>query len=159
MDVNHIYQLRKALEPELALSVVGISARRNWPGWPTTCAAAVGCLRTRLSCMRSAGWRSSSTTSWPAVAPHLLLAFMCQFPNDLLRDSVVYPLESHAAVHAMGEANADFHNRWLEAFRAEDKAAIHHLMHEHMCDGAERVTVSEVRVGTEELLLPAGSNL
>jgi GntR family transcriptional repressor for pyruvate dehydrogenase complex len=91
--------------------------------------------------------------------PHLLLAFMCQFPNDLLRDSVVYQLESHAAVHAMGEANADFHNRWLEAFRAEDKAAIHHLMHEHMCDGAERVTVSEVRVGTEELLLPAGSNL
>lgn len=86
--------------------------------------------------------------------PNALLAFVCRFLNDLLRDLMVY---KNAWEHRhFGEANVCFHGKLLQAFRDENAEAVRRLMAEHMLDAENHMHEMEVHVCVQQLLMPAG---
>lgn len=90
LDGHHIYQLRKALEPELAARVVGKLTPEQFERLEENI---------RLCALEPTGEDELRMQREAELAFHRMLAesrpnpvlsFMCRFLNDLLRDLVVY---------------------------------------------------------------------
>ncbi|MET3379891.1 MULTISPECIES: FadR/GntR family transcriptional regulator [Variovorax] len=154
LDGHHIYQLRKILEPELAVSVVGRLDAKQLDLIEQTIRL---CEQEPRNDIELRAQRVAELEFHNLLAdkcPNALLAFMCRFLNDLLRDLMVY---KNAWEHRhFGEANLGFHTRLLQAFRDEDADAVHRLMTEHMVDAETHMHEMEVHVGVQQLLMPAG---
>jgi len=152
LDGHHIYQLRKALEPELAVSVVG----RLTPGQFERLEENI-----RLCTLEPANEDELRTQREAELAFHILLAescpnpvlsFMCRFLNDLLRDLVVLKKAYLPKRQQFAAANIDYHKQLLLALRASDEPAVRRLMHEHMCDAEHHMTALEGEVARNFLL-------
>ncbi|MGH8786170.1 MAG: FadR/GntR family transcriptional regulator [Cupriavidus necator] len=154
LDGHHIYQLRKVLEPELAVSVVGRLT-------PEQLARLEENIRLcaheptdedeqRIQRVAELEFHSLLAES----CPNPVLSFMCRFLNDLLRDLVVY---KNALDHRhFGEVNVDFHSQLVAAYRKEDAEEVHRLMTEHMIDAEAHMHEMEAHIGAKQLLLPSG---
>ena len=85
--------------------------------------------------------------------PNPILAFMCRFLNDLLRDLMVY---KNAMDHQhFGEANVNFHSKLVTAFKKNDAAKVRKLMTAHMVDAEMHMHEMEAHVGVRQLMLSA----
>lgn len=154
LDGHHIYQLRKVLEPELAVSVVG----RLEPAQLARLEENIRlCTREptnedELRTQRVAELEFHSMLA--ESCPNPVLSFMCRFLNDLLRDLVVY---KNALDHRhFGETNVDFHTQLLAAYRKPDADEVRRLMTEHMVDAEVHMHEMEAHIGVKQLLLPSG---
>ncbi|WP_395321909.1 FadR/GntR family transcriptional regulator [Variovorax sp. UC74_104] len=154
LDGHHIYQLRKILEPELAVSVVGRLDAKQLDLLEQTirqCEQEPG-DDVELRAQRVAELEFHNLLA--DRCPNALLAFVCRFLNDLLRDLMVF---KNAWEHRhFGEANASFHRRLLQGFRDGDAETVRRLMTEHMIDAETHMHEMEAQVGTQRLLMPAG---
>ncbi|MET3498224.1 FadR/GntR family transcriptional regulator [Variovorax boronicumulans] len=154
LDGHHIYQLRKILEPELAASVIG---RLD--------AVHLGLLEQTIHFCEKEPHNEDELRAQRVAelefhnlladrCPNPLLAFMCRFLNDLLRDLMVY---KNAWEHRhFGEANVNFHSALLQAFRDGNAEVARRLMAEHMLDAETHMHEMEAHVGAQQLLMPAG---
>jgi len=152
LDGHDIYQLRKALEPELAVSVVDRLDEQDFALLQDTI---IVCAHEpendeELRIQREAELEFHNILA--LRCPNPILAFVCSFLNDLLRDLMVY---RNAMEHEhFGARNVAFHLELLAAFRARDAERVRLLMTEHMEDAEVRMHEMEAHVGRPKLLLP-----
>jgi len=154
LDGHHIYQLRKILEPELAVSVIGRLDAEHLARLEKTIRF---CEQEPHNEDELRAQRVAELEFHNLLAdrcPNALLAFMCRFLSDLLRDLMVH---KNAWEHRhFGEANLSFHSRLLQAFRDQDAEAARRLMTEHMHDAEAHMHEMEAHVGVAQLLMPVG---
>ncbi|AZD03099.1 FadR/GntR family transcriptional regulator [Pseudomonas chlororaphis] len=152
MDGEQVYQLRKVIEVELAVSVIG---RLGADDFAALQANIDFCSAPEDS---EAGQREQRIAELEfhnllgRACPNPLLSFMAQFLNDLLRDLVVLKKAYKPKRKQFDAANLDYHKRLLLAFKAEDETAVRQLMHEHMCDAEHHMSALEGEV-TQHFLL------
>jgi GntR family transcriptional regulator, transcriptional repressor for pyruvate dehydrogenase complex len=154
LDGHHIYQLRKALEPELAVSVVGRLTPEQFDRLEDNVRLCTinPTNEDELRMQREA--ELAFHTMLAESCPNPVLSFMCRFLNDLLRDLVVY--KKALDHHHFGEANVDYHTQLLAAYRKEDAEEVRRLMAEHMVDAEAHMHEMEAHIGAKHLLLPSG---
>ena len=154
LDGHHIYQLRKALEPELAASVVGRLRPEQFERLERNvemCKLSPG-TEDELRAQREA--ELAFHTILAESCPNPVLSFMCRFLNDLLRDLVIY---KKAMEHQhFGQVNVDYHSQLLAAYRQENASEVRRLMAEHMIDAEMHMHEMEAHIGARHLLLPSG---
>jgi GntR family transcriptional regulator, transcriptional repressor for pyruvate dehydrogenase complex len=154
LDGHHIYQLRKTLEPEMAVSVIDHLTEEDFQRLEANVRL---CDHVPANDAELREIRVAELDFHNLLAdrcPNPLLAFMCRFLCDLIRDLLVY---KNAWEHRhFGEANQDFHVRLLSAFRQKDADTVRRLMLEHMIDAEAHLHEMEAHVGVKRLLLPAG---
>ena len=152
LDGHHVYQLRKLLEPELAASVVGHISPDQMRRLEEIlhCCAQESMTEDELRNQRVAELEFHNILAESCTNP--VLAFMCRFLNDLIRDLVVY--KNTLDHHHFGESNLDFHRRLLDAYRAGDAPEVRKLMAEHMDDAEKHLAAMEAELGVRRLLLP-----
>ncbi len=162
LDGHHVYQLRKVLEPELAASVVGRLGPQQLAQLEENIRL---CAQAPTTEDQQRVQRVAELEFHNLLADHCpnpVLAFMCRFLNDLLRDLVVYKnvlehqqLYKNARDHRhFGEVNVDFHTQLLAAFANENISEVRRLMSEHMVDAEAHMHEMEAHLGSRKLLLP-----
>lgn len=151
LQSHHIYQLRKTLEPELAYRVVGHLTEAHFTKLEENIDHCCARPTNEDELRRQRELEIEFHAILAEACPNPVLAFMCQFLNDLLRDLVVYKLSLSS--HQFGETNADFHRELIDAFRAGDAAVAQSIMAEHMNDAAESIEKLGAAIGVQKLLL------
>ncbi|MNL23166.1 transcriptional regulator NanR [compost metagenome] len=147
-----MYQLRKVIEVELAVSVIGRLSAADFKALQDNvdfCSAPedseAGQREQRLAELEFHNLLARA-------CPNPLLAFMAQFLNDLLRDLVVLKKAYKPKRKQFDAANLDYHKRLLNALQAEDESSVRQLMHEHMCDAEHHMSALEGEVTRHFLL-------
>lgn len=152
LDGDHIYQIRKVLEPELAASVVG----RLTPEQLAALEANIeqcACVPANEEEQRAQRVAELAFHNLLAQAcPNPVLRFISQFLNDLLRDLVIYK-GAHDHAH-FGERNVDWHRRLVKALRQGNERTVRRLMAAHMNEAEQHMHEMEVQIGTKRLLAP-----
>lgn len=153
LDGRHVYQLRKLLEPELAVSVVGRISDDQMRRLEENVRLCQKECETEddLRERRVAELEFHNILVESCANP--VLGFMCRFLNDLIRDLVVY--KNTLDHQHFGESNLDFHVQLLDAFRTRDVPRVHELMRAHMVDAECHLAAMEAELGVNRLLLPA----
>lgn len=154
LDGHHIYQLRKVLEPELAVSVVGKLTPAQFERLEDNVRLCTIEPKNEDELRKQREAELAFHTLLAEACPNPVLSFMCRFLNDLLRDLVVY--KKALDHHHFGEANVDYHTQLLAAYRKEDAAEVRRLMAEHMVDAEVHMHEMEAHIGAKHLLLPSG---
>ena len=132
LDFAQVYALRRSLEVQLGVSVVG---RLDAAAFTRLEANIAACEAPEAAGPRGTG-RIAEVDFHDILcdaSDNALLAFMCRFLNSLLRDLVEFRSASATEHEAFGAHNIDSHRRLVAAFRAEDAGAVEAVMHEHMC--------------------------
>ncbi|HET6926041.1 MAG TPA: FCD domain-containing protein, partial [Hyphomicrobiaceae bacterium] len=138
LDVAQIYAVRRLLEPELAAGAVPHLAKEHFEALERSVAI---CAPQPTSKEQAIAQRQEDLRFHDVLAaanPNMLLRFMCQVINYLLRHSVAMnnrpgPL----AYQKLGETNVAAHQRLLAAARRGDVERVRKLMVAHI-DEAER---------------------
>ena len=138
LDVAQIYAVRRLLEPELAAGAVPHLTEEHFAALERSIET---CAPHPASAEQALAQRQEDLHFHDVLAaanPNMLLRFMCQVINHLLRHSVAMgDPEPSAAGHELGETNVAAHRRLLAAARRGDAEKVRKLMVEHI-DEAER---------------------
>lgn len=137
LDIRQIYAVRRVLEPELAAGAVPHLTEEHFAAMERSIAICAPHSSDRGQALVQ---RQEDLHFHDVLAnanPNLLLRFMCQVINHLLRHSVAMGDPSLPAGHKLGETNVAAHRRLLAAARKGDAARVAKLMAEHI-DEAER---------------------
>jgi DNA-binding FadR family transcriptional regulator len=152
LKIQHIYNLRKVLEPMLAAEAVDHLTQEHLT-------ALAANIKETSRPPRNDDERLEHRTAelefhniLADACPNLVLSFMCRFMNDVLKDWVVFNRTYVEAGEQFTHENLDYHDALLQAFQRRDRAAVARLMAEHM-DQAARHTV-EMRGEIEVKFLP-----
>ncbi|MNC21809.1 transcriptional regulator NanR [compost metagenome] len=152
LDGEQVYQLRKVIEVELAVSVMGKLSEADYAALQANidfCSAPEdseeGQREQRLA-------ELEFHTLLADRCPNPLLRFMAVFLNDLLRDLVVLKKAYLPKRQQFAAANIAYHKQLLTALSASDEPAVRRLMHEHMCDAEHHMTALEGEVARNFLL-------
>jgi GntR family transcriptional regulator, transcriptional repressor for pyruvate dehydrogenase complex len=136
LSIQHIYSLRKVLEPMLAVETVDHLTEQHLR------ALAANVETTRLS-PRNEDERREHRTAELAfhniladACPNPVLSFICRFINDVLKDWVVFNRTYVEDSEQFTHENLDYHAALLDAFQRRDRAAVARLMAEHMDQAA-----------------------
>ncbi|WP_016853851.1 FadR/GntR family transcriptional regulator [Halomonas smyrnensis] len=152
LDGHQVYQLRRLLEVEMAVSVVGRlneEALTRLEDNMTACE----CHQLGEEDQRRQRFLELEFHNLLARAcPNPLLAFMCRFLNDMLRDLVVVKKAYLPERKQFDEANHRYHRELVEAFRAEDVERVRRLMDEHMRDAEFHMSALEAEVADQMLI-------
>lgn len=152
LDGHQVYQLRRLLEVELAVSVVG----KLSPEALESLAAnidACECHHPSEEDQRRQRFLELEFHNLLAKAcPNPLLAFMCRFLNDMLRDLVVVKKAYIPERKQFDEANHRYHRELVEAYRNEDKERVRQLMDEHMRDAEAHMSALEAEMADQMLI-------
>jgi len=138
LDVAQIYAVRRLLEPELAAGAVPHLTKAHYAALERSIAT---CSPQPASKEEALAQRQEDLHFHDVLAaanPNMLLRFMCEVINHLLRHSVAMnnrpgPL----AYQQLGETNVAAHKRLLAAARHGDVERVRKLMIDHV-DEAER---------------------
>ncbi|WP_432239529.1 FadR/GntR family transcriptional regulator [Herbaspirillum robiniae] len=157
LNGHDIYQLRKILEPELAVSVVGFLSEKHLERLEENirfCSEPVTNSE-ELRAHREAELAFHSILA--ECCPNPVLAFSCRFLNELLTDLMVY--KNALDSHEIGKANVDYHTELVAALRHQDKDRVRRLMTEHMQDAESHMGKMEAVADTRNLMLPLTQQL
>lgn len=147
VSIDHIYQVRRLLEPELAASAV-----------PHLGEAEFEALECNIQLCDPAcdpdgdqfAQRQEDLTFHDILAsasPNPFLRFVCEMINQMLRQLTVYENRmAREEQQKFGSANVDFHRKLLEAARRRDVETVRRLMKEHMEDAQISVTRMQGRL-------------
>jgi DNA-binding FadR family transcriptional regulator len=137
LDVAQIYAVRRLLEPELAAGAVPHLTEEHFAGLERSIES---CAPHPANAEQALAQRQEDLHFHDVLAaanPNMLLRFMCQVINHLLRHSVAMGDPNHEAGHRLGETNVAAHRRLLAAARRGDAERVRKLMIDHV-DEAER---------------------
>jgi GntR family transcriptional regulator, transcriptional repressor for pyruvate dehydrogenase complex len=137
LDVAQIYAVRRLLEPELAAGAVPHLTDEHLAALERSIET---CAPHPASAEQALAQRQEDLHFHDVLAaanPNMLLRFMCQVINHLLRHSVAMGDPNHPKGHELGETNVAAHRRLLTAARRGDAEKVRKLMVEHV-DEAER---------------------
>jgi DNA-binding FadR family transcriptional regulator len=137
LDLPQIYAVRRVLEPELAAGAIPHLTEEHFAAMERSIAICAPHSSDREQALVQ---RQEDLHFHDVLAnanPNVLLRFMCQVINHLLRHSVAMGDPSLPAGHKLGDTNVAAHRRLLAAARKGDAAKVRKLMAEHI-DEAER---------------------
>lgn len=140
VSIEHIYQVRCLLEPEMAAHAV-----------PHLTETDLAALERSIACCDPAHSREPLLKQrqedvnfhdiLAAACPNPFLRFACELVNEMLRQLIVYGNRTSQVEHRrFGEANAESHRQIVAAARRRDAKAVRRLMAEHMQQAASSVT-------------------
>lgn len=147
ISIKDIYQIRLALEPELAASLVGK-------------VAATDMARLRESLNSYADPAEDSETErqqhLDSLHFHLMLAelagsnqlltFIIRFTIQVLSDLTVYHRLYEPVTHDLGQAGCRYHAEILDAIELGDAESAYSIMREHMLDALRVMNQQEAQV-------------
>lgn len=152
LDGHQVYQLRRLLEVEMAASVVGRLSETDLAALEANMTACE-CQHAGDSDQRRQRFLELEFHNLLARAcPNPLLAFMCRFLNDMLRDLVVVKKAYVPERKQFDEANHRYHHLLVDAFRAEDARLVRQLMDEHMRDAEHHMSALETEMAGQMLI-------
>lgn len=143
ISIGEIYALRKAVEPMLAVTVVGNLSELDF----AELEASVGLC----SCHPLGGearhmQRIAELDFHDVLADactNRVLAFQCRLLNDLLKNQPICRAIFAQPTVDLAERGQAYHVALLAAFRAENREQVGHLMYEHMCEAEKLMTQYE----------------
>jgi GntR family transcriptional repressor for pyruvate dehydrogenase complex len=138
MDVAQIYAVRRLLEPELAAGAVPHLTKEHFEALERSIATCAPLPANEAQALAQRQEDLHFHDVLAAANPNMLLRFMCQVINHLLRHSVAMSDQpTHPAFQKLGDTNVAAHKRLLAAARRGDVERVRKLMVEHI-DEAER---------------------
>lgn len=152
LDGAQVYQLRKVIEVELAVTAMTSLTTAQLQALEDNIAF---CAKIPTSEGEQRDQRIAELEFHNILADacsNPLLAFMGRFLNDLLRDLVVLKKAYVPERHQFGDANVAYHRQLMEAFRRQDAGAVCSLMAEHMQDAESHMVALEGEVAQKFLL-------
>lgn len=155
LSIEHIYSLRKVMEPMLAGEVVDHLTPEHLQALADN-VALTGCHPATDEERREHRTAELDFHNILAGAcPNLVLGFMCRFMNDLLKDWVVFNRTYVELGEQFTQENLTCHDALLEAFQRRDRDAAVRLMSEHMEQAAGHTI--EMKGEIEVKFLPKGA--
>ncbi|MEH6825437.1 MAG: FCD domain-containing protein [Motiliproteus sp.] len=151
-DSSQVYQLRRVIEVELAVAVIGHLSDEHFAVLEENIGVCDKRPETEEEQRLQRIVEIEFHNTLAEACPNPLLAFMARFLNDLLRDLVVLKKAYLPERHQFSEANVDYHRRILEAMKQEDEAKVRALMHEHMCDAERNMIALEGEMANRFLI-------
>lgn len=152
LNGHQVYQLRRLLEVEMAVSVVGRLSKDVLANLEANIAACE-CHHAGEGDQRRQRFLELEFHNLLAKAcPNPLLAFMCRFLNDMLRDLVVVKKAYVPERKQFDEANHRYHRELIQAFRDEDSEGVRRLMDEHMRDAEFHLSALETEMANQMLI-------
>ncbi|WP_246116527.1 FadR/GntR family transcriptional regulator [Cobetia crustatorum] len=151
---GQVYQLRRLLEVEMAVSVVGLLSEEDFATLEHNINE---CTCHRLDDEDQRRQRFLEIEFHHVLAracPNPLLSFMCQFLNDLLHDLVVIKKAYLPERKQFDQANQHYHDGLITALREQDTERVRQLMTEHMRDAEHHMTALEMEMADQLLVTP-----
>jgi DNA-binding FadR family transcriptional regulator len=139
LDIPQIYAVRRALEPELASGAVPHLTEEHFAALERSIAVCAPHSSSREEALAQRQEDLHFHDVLAAANPNVLLRFMCQVINHLLRHSVAMGEPNHPAGHELGDTNVAAHRRLLAAARKGDAARVRKLMVEHIDEAEQHV--------------------
>lgn len=137
MSAEQLYQIRKLIEVELAVSVVGQLTADDFQALRKH---TLICSSKPNSELRQHQQKVAELEFHNVLAdacPNPILGFFGRFINESLRDLVVFKKAYLVDYYEFTKSNADYHYELIEAYENEDELQVRALMKEHM-NQAER---------------------
>lgn len=138
LSADQVYQMRKLIEVELAVSVVDNLTEKDFSQLQKhiqTCSHPPSTEEQQRE-QRIAELEFHNVLA--DACPNPLLGFVARFLNETLRDLVVLKKSYQIDAFEFTRANVDYHIELLKAFQAKNKCAVRKLMGEHMCQAEEQ---------------------
>lgn len=158
LDGKQVYQLRKLLEVELAASVVGRLSENDYQQLEANISAC-SCCGGEEDHRHQRFLELEFHQLLARACPNPLLAFMCQFLNDMLRDLVVIKKAYVPERKQFDQANQSYHRQLIEAYRAEDSQQVRQIMAEHMADAEHHMSALETEMAEQMLISNDAPNM
>lgn len=156
LDGHQVYQLRKLLEVELAVSVVGRLGEAELANLEANLGACSCCHPDDEDQRRQRFLELEFHNLLAKACPNPLLAFMCRFLNDMLRDLVVIKKAYVPERKQFDAANQRYHRELIDAYRRQDAERVRALMDEHMRDAEHHMTALEAEMAGQMLIVQGG---
>jgi len=154
LDGAGVYQIRKVVEPELAVAVVGRLTEAQYAALEDNIAECSRLPESEEEQLRQRVLELDFHDILADACPNPLLAFVGRFLNDMVRDLVVLKQAYKPERRQFSEANVAYHRRLMVAYRLGDVAQVHALMQEHMRDAELHMTALEGEVANSFLVSP-----
>ncbi|WP_311945535.1 FadR/GntR family transcriptional regulator [Halomonas piscis] len=152
LDGPQVYQLRRLLEVEMAVTVIGQLSKADLDKLEANISACESSYPNDEDQRRQRFLELEFHNLLARACPNPLLSFMCRFLNDMLRDLVVVKKAYVPERKQFDKANHRYHRELIDAFRAEDAERVRRLMEEHMCDAEHHMSALEGEMA-EQLLV------
>lgn len=155
IDVEQIYQLRKVIEVELAVSVVGLLPLDILNQLGTQVADCCAAPATQSRQNQHLRLREKELDFHDVLAeycPNPLLSFHARFLNDLLRNFIEFRYDHISQYETFTHSNIHYHRELIAAYKANNVEAVREIMTAHMID-CEKHTLSLNATLTKNLML------
>lgn len=155
ISVEQIYQLRKVIEVELAVSVVGLLPQdilERLSGQISGCCAAPVSQTRQNQHLRLREKELDFHDVLAEYCPNPLISFHAKFLNDLLRNFIEFRYDHISQYEKFTHSNIHYHRQLVDAYKANDVEQVREIMTAHMVD-CEKHTLSLNATLTKDLLL------
>lgn len=152
LDGKQVYQLRRLLEVEMAASVVGLLSKEDLASLEANVAECECHLAGHEDQRRQRFLELEFHNLLAKACPNPLLAFMCRFLNDMLRDLVVVKKAYIPERKQFDKDNRRYHDDLIQAYRAEDEQKVRQIMEEHMRDAEKNMSELEAEMADQMLV-------
>ena len=153
LDVNHIYNLRLIIEPEMAVNTMDVITDEILDALRANVAA---CRDIAIAGGRSVRDRELDFHVILAEAcPDPLLSFQSLFITDLLRGFIVFENAEEAEFGQFTNHNCDYHDDLIEALAEKDRERVYRVFREYMQASRKRSLELCGKVVSNLLLQPA----
>lgn len=152
--IGDIYALRKLLEPELAVSVVGRLAEQDFARLERTMQIYADPPRDLEEERRQRHAELDFHSILVDYCPNPVLAFQCRFLQSMLRDLAICRKIYDTPNPDLRESGLTYQVRLLRALRREDTEAARQIMYEHMCTAQRYMEQREAVVQDRFLKIP-----
>jgi DNA-binding FadR family transcriptional regulator len=147
---DHVYQIRKKFETELAVSVVGLLDDNDFELLQKSIEICSHQPQDEFELKIQREEELNFHNILAYKCPNPILGFLCRFLNDMLRDIMIY--KNALLDEDFGKKNTNYHVELLAAFKAENKEKVQALMLEHMEDAEKHMHEMEANLKTQRLL-------
>src|SRR3984957_13986309 len=138
MDVAQIYAVRRLLEPELAAGAVPHLKKEHFEALERSIATCAPQPASKEEALMQRQEDLHFHDVLAAANPNMLLRFMCEVINQLLRHLVTLGNQpAHPAYKRLGDANVAAHRRLLVAARQRDANEVRRLMLDHIDEAGD----------------------
>jgi len=154
LDVNHIYNMRVMIEPEVAVAAAAVVSDE-----------VLDALRVNIGECRDVAVAGGKAVREKELDFHVILAKHCPDPllsfhslfnTDLLRRFIVFENADESEFREFSHANCDYHEQLIEAMVAKDYDALREIVRKHMESSKQRSLRLCAKIASS-LLLPEGS--
>jgi GntR family transcriptional regulator, transcriptional repressor for pyruvate dehydrogenase complex len=155
LTIRDIYTLRKALEPELAASVIGRLSEADFERLEGTMRLYALPPRDLIEERQQRYAELDFHGILVDLCPNPVLGFTCRFLHSLLRDLTVCRRIYDTPNPDLRKSGHFFQVMLVQALRRKDEEAVRRIMYEHMCTAQGHMEEREAVVQSSFLRLPA----